>query len=68
MVENRQRGGFTEFEMQFVEVGTPGNMNAAVNTTSAIQNNSTAAEKSAKNNIDANQAVGAGSSAVDGVR
>jgi hypothetical protein len=25
MVENRTRGGFTEFEMQFVESGSPGN-------------------------------------------
>ena len=32
MVENRQRGGFTEFEMQFVELGTPGNMQAQVDT------------------------------------
>jgi prophage DNA circulation protein len=41
MVENRQRGGFTEFEMQFVELGTPGNMTAAVDTSSVAVTNAT---------------------------
>jgi prophage DNA circulation protein len=36
MVENRTRGGFTEFEMQFVESGTPGNSLAFVNTIAQV--------------------------------
>jgi len=36
MIENRTRGGFTEFEMQFVELGTAGNSMSFVNTASQV--------------------------------
>jgi len=49
MVENRQRGGFTEFEMMFVEVGTPGNFTAAANTASAVNTNADTADQNASN-------------------
>lgn len=51
MTESRQRGGYTEFEMMFVEVGSPGNFTATRNTASAIQSNVTA------NNIAATAAL-----------
>jgi prophage DNA circulation protein len=38
MVETRNRGGFTEFEMQFVEAGSPGNSLQTVNTASQVAN------------------------------
>jgi prophage DNA circulation protein len=49
MVENRQRGGFTEFELQMVELGKPGNSLLGVNTLSVLGNNSTTSETSAAN-------------------
>jgi prophage DNA circulation protein len=36
MIENRTRGGFTEFEMQFVKLGTAGNSLQMVNTASQV--------------------------------
>jgi prophage DNA circulation protein len=47
MVENRQRGGFTEFEMQIVEAGSAGNSQVVVNTTSQVNTQAAAVDKSA---------------------
>jgi len=51
MVENRQRGGFTEFDMQFVELGQPGNLVAIKDTTAAVTDGATSTEKSAVDNF-----------------
>jgi prophage DNA circulation protein len=52
MVENRTRGGFTEFEMQFVEAGSPGNSIQTSNTASQVTNNADATDKAAKAGAD----------------
>ncbi len=51
MVENRQRGGFTEFEMQFVEVGAPGNSVGSVNFSAVVNSNNNASEQAAAANV-----------------
>jgi prophage DNA circulation protein len=51
MVENRTRGGFTEFEMQFVEAGSAGNSLAFVNTASQVTTQSSNVDQSATNMV-----------------
>src|SRR5512139_3403644 len=46
MVESRERGGFTQFEMQFVQSGSPGNSVVSVDTTSVVTTRSNNAEQS----------------------
>lgn len=48
MVENRRRGGFTEFEMMFVEYGFAGNSVERRNSRSYVDKSASAAESSAK--------------------
>ncbi|HEY7419781.1 MAG TPA: DNA circularization N-terminal domain-containing protein [Ktedonobacteraceae bacterium] len=48
MVENRQRGGFTEFEMQFVEAGSAGNSMEIINTVSQVASQASNVDNSAK--------------------
>lgn len=47
MIESREKGGYTQFEMQFVEAGTPGNTMTIINTVANVaamaQNLATAA-------------------------
>jgi DNA circularisation protein N-terminus/Pectate lyase superfamily protein len=45
MSESRERGGYTQFEMSFVEAGTPGNFNVAGDTKATAQDRATASEK-----------------------
>jgi prophage DNA circulation protein len=49
MVENRQRGGFTEFEMQFVESGSPGNSLDFINTVMQVATQAGNVDSAAKN-------------------
>jgi len=49
MVENRTRGGFTEFEMQFVEAGQAGNSLQFTNTTTQVTSQASATDQSAAN-------------------
>jgi prophage DNA circulation protein len=60
MVENRQRGGFTEFEMQFVELGTPGNMQAQVDTAQVATNSAGNAENAGNAVLSGGAALGIG--------
>jgi prophage DNA circulation protein len=53
MIENRTRGGFTEFEMQFVEAGSPGNSLQFVNTASQVQQQADATDQATTNNANA---------------
>jgi len=48
MVENRNRGGFTEFEMQFVEAGSTSTLQM-VNTASQVNGQASATDSSATN-------------------
>ena len=48
MVENRTRGGFTEFEMQFVESGSPGNSMEIVNTIMQVVSQVTSTDSATK--------------------
>lgn len=52
MTETRERGGYTEFSMQFVERGKPGNSIAQTNTSSNVDSQAGSVEVSAKSNID----------------
>jgi len=54
MTENRQRGGFTEFEMQFVELGEPGNLVATKDPAAAVNGASDSTEQSAVGNFNNN--------------
>jgi prophage DNA circulation protein len=47
MVENRTRGGFTEFEMQFVEAGSPGNSLQMVDNATQVSQQASATDSSA---------------------
>jgi prophage DNA circulation protein len=51
MLENRTRGGFTEFEMQFVEAGSAGNSLQTVNTASQVQQQVSATDSAATNMV-----------------
>ena len=52
MIENRERGGFTQFEMQFAEAGTAVNfVNATVDTASNVEIKATAMELAGVNNM-----------------
>lgn len=47
MIESRERGGFTQFEMQFVEAGKAVNaLGISINTKSAVDTKATAVEQS----------------------
>jgi len=52
MIESRTRGGFTEFEMNFVEAGTAGNSFQLVNTASQVSSQASAVDTSAQNLAD----------------
>jgi prophage DNA circulation protein len=49
MVESRERGGFTQFEMQFVQSGTPGNSIIVTDTNGNVMNKASAAETTSLN-------------------
>jgi prophage DNA circulation protein len=52
MMENRTRGGFTEFEMQFVEAGSAGNSAQIVNTVSQVASQASNVDASTTNMMD----------------
>lgn len=54
MTESRERGGYTQFDMQFVEAGSPGNPASAPDTKSNVKNRSDDAETTGKQIIDNN--------------
>jgi prophage DNA circulation protein len=50
MIENRTRGGFTEFEMQFVDLGTAGNSQQVVNTVMQVTSQANATDAATTSN------------------
>lgn len=46
MSEKRERGGFTEFDMSFIEFGQAVSVTASVNTSAQVNSNASAAEQS----------------------
>jgi len=60
MTENRQRGGFTEFEMQFVELGKPGNLVAAADPATTVTSDAKSTEDAAIANFNQGAVIGGG--------
>lgn len=48
MTESRERGGYTTFEMTFVEAGQPGNSQTAVDTNGNVASSAAAVENNAR--------------------
>jgi hypothetical protein len=58
MTESRERGGYAQFEMAFVEAGIPGNTLAAdINSVIKIQQAANAASKAAADKLNEQQAI-----------
>jgi prophage DNA circulation protein len=49
MSENRERGGYTQFDMQFVEAGTAVSATGIQDNTAAVKSNAAAADQAASN-------------------
>jgi prophage DNA circulation protein len=56
MIENRTRGGFTEFEMSFVEAGSAGNSMQFVNTGAQVQQQANATDNATTANANSTPA------------
>lgn len=52
MVESRERGGYTQFEMQFAEAGSPGNSITATDASGNVASKASAAEQAGKGRMD----------------